>query len=111
LDTAWPKVERGKRGLERLLKEKNGIEAERLFHLLADRTAPPPEQLPATGVSRRWEQLLGPMFITSRTYGTRSSSVLLMTHSGRVSFSERSFQSPLRLPSDAGTRTFHFHIP
>jgi uncharacterized protein with NRDE domain len=110
LDTAWPKVERGKRGLENLLRGQRIVQPERLFHLLSDRSAPLPERLPDTGVGRRWEKILGPLFIVSRHYGTRCSSVLLLSPSGRILFSERSFH-PARFGCyTTSTRTFHFSV-
>lgn len=110
LDTAWPKVERGKRGLENLLRAQHAAQPERLFQLLSDRSAPLPERLPDTGVGRRWEKILGPLFIVSRHYGTRCSSVLRMSASGRISFAERSFH-PVRFGLfTTSTRTFHFSV-
>jgi uncharacterized protein with NRDE domain len=108
LDTAWPKVERGKRGLQNLLREERVIKPEGLFQLLSDRSAPPPGQLPDTGVGRRWEKMLSPLFIVSKYYGTRSSSVLLMSHSGRISFGERSFHPAGFGLLTISTRMFHF---
>lgn len=51
----------------------------RLLALL--QTADPAEdhRLPNTGVSLEWERVLSPIFIKSDNYGTRSSTVLLMT--------------------------------
>lgn len=110
LDTAWPKVERGKRGLENLLHSQRVVQPERLFQLLSDRSMPLPERLPDTGVGRRWEKILSPLFIVSRHYGTRCSSVILMSASGRISFWERSFY-PGRLGAFASsTRSFHFSL-
>ncbi|MFH0728190.1 MAG: NRDE family protein [Pseudomonadota bacterium] len=110
LDTAWPKVERGKQKLELLLRKERDIQPESLFQLLHDRTAPLPEQLPDTGIGPRWEKRLGPLFIVSGNYGTRSSSVLLMSSSGRISVSERTFH-PARIGiSTTSTRMFHFSV-
>jgi uncharacterized protein with NRDE domain len=110
LDTAWPKIQKGKQGVRALLGKKDGVVPEALFELLSDRTVPHWKRFPSTGVSRRWEKILSPMFITSRTYGTRSSSVLLISYSGQVVFSERSFYPPYRFWSIPHTRTFTFQI-
>jgi uncharacterized protein with NRDE domain len=110
LDTAWPKVERGKQKLEILLAEKHDIQPESLFQLLHDRTLPLPEQLPDTGIGSRWEKLLSPLFIVSGNYGTRSSSVLLISPSGRISLAERIFH-PVRYGFSAtSTRMFQFSV-
>jgi uncharacterized protein with NRDE domain len=91
LDTPWPKVEKGKKGLGRILAQEN-ISAEDLFQLLQDRTVARDEHLPYTGVGLEWERTLSPIFISSPTYGTRSSTVILLDHSGRTAFIERSFE-------------------
>ncbi len=90
LDTPWPKVETGKQEFERMLSQ-DRIETESLFRLLADRTRPPDDQLPNTGVGVELERMLSYRFITGEHYGTRSSSVLLMGRDHRVRFSERTF--------------------
>jgi len=38
-----------------------------------------------------WERILSPMFIESPTYGTRSSSVLLVGRNGQIFFAEKTF--------------------
>lgn len=110
LNTAWPKVTRGKNALKKLISEKNGVTPERIFQLLFDRTKPPAAQLPDTGVGLRKEKMLSPMFIASKGYGTRSSSVLLMAHSGRISFAERSYSPLAYFQPRAHSRLFHFAV-
>lgn len=91
LDTPWPKVKRGKRAMKALLKEKKGLIPEALFALLADRSRPPNNDLPDTGVGLEWERILSPSFIKSPVYGTRSSTILLIDRRGSVTFVERVF--------------------
>jgi uncharacterized protein with NRDE domain len=91
LDTPWPKVEWGKKALMDLLSEKKGPSPETLFALLADRTRPPDNRLPDTGVGLEWEKILSPRFIASPVYGTRSSTVLLINRKKGVTFMERVF--------------------
>lgn len=78
LDTPWPKVERGRHGLAAILDSPDGPRPEALLELLADRSPPPDDELPDTGVGLARERLLAPLFIAGETYGTRSSSVLLI---------------------------------
>lgn len=78
LDTPWPKVERGRHGLAAILDSPDGPRPEALLELLADRSPPPDDELPDTGVGPARERLLAPLFIAGETYGTRSSSVLLI---------------------------------
>ena len=89
LDTPWPKVVRGKEMLEELLSSPEGPSVERLMRLLEDRTVPPDRDLPETGMGLEWERILSPIFIRSPTYGTRSSTVLLIDRAGRLTFVER----------------------
>jgi uncharacterized protein with NRDE domain len=90
LDTDWPKVEKVRKGLTSLM-EHNLVNEEAIFTLLADQQPAPDALLPDTGIGLAWERLLSSVFIRSKTYGTRSSSVILMEKNGQVRFSERTF--------------------
>lgn len=106
LDTPWPKVAQGKRALAGLAAAAASAAAsastapsdqagERLaadlFRVLQDRTEASDPDLPETGVSRDWERLLSPMFISAPGYGTRASTVLLIDPAGGLHFHERGF--------------------
>jgi uncharacterized protein with NRDE domain len=91
LDTPWPKVERGKRALEDLIVGEKEITPERLFPILEDRSPAADDELPETGVELELERVLSAPFIRTKDYGTRSSTVLLIEHTGSVTFVERSF--------------------
>lgn len=91
LDTPWPKVEYGKKILAELLQHEAQELVDGLFAVLADRAVAPDHALPDTGVGLPRERVLSPAFIISPTYGTRSSTVLLVDHHGQVLFIERSF--------------------
>lgn len=104
LDTPWPKVARGKETFRHLLANERLSEAG-LLRMLADRTCPADEMLPDTGVGLTWERTLAPIFIRSDTYGTRSSTAILVTAEGRVQFTERSFGWE---PNMHSTRRFEF---
>jgi uncharacterized protein with NRDE domain len=105
LDTAWPKVERSRAALERLLGDR-AVTPEALLRLLDDRTPAPAEALPDTGVSPERERALSPVFIQTDGYGTRSSTALLIGRDGAVTFVERSFEEGAS-PTD---RRFSFQI-
>lgn len=98
LDTPWPKVEKGKQALRALLTGES-ICPEDLFHFLLDRTAAPDELLPDTGVGLEMERMLSPVFICSPGYGTRSSTVILLDRTGKVTFVEKSFPDGPEVPS------------
>lgn len=99
LDTPWPKVERGRAELASLLGEPRDQLVDGLFRLLADTQAPPDHALPRTGVSPEWERLLGTAFISTSSYGTRASTVVLVQRSAKVTFIERNF-APGGIPAE-----------
>ncbi|MFH2220127.1 MAG: NRDE family protein [Pseudomonadota bacterium] len=111
LDTPWPKVEKGKADLNALITGKSDIHPEDVFRLLGDRSIPPDDRLPDTGVGIDWERILSPLFIASDIYGTRSSSVVLEDRSGKVTFWERSFIPAASGPEGQEARKYSFMIP
>ena len=88
LNTPWPKLERAKAALALLQDEQDEPS---LFALLADSTKPDDKVLPNTGVGMELERLLGSVFITSPTYGTRASTLVFAHADGRRRIVERSF--------------------
>jgi len=105
LDTPWPKVMRAKAMFEEILYVERQFSSESLFLLLKDQTVAPDATLPSTGVPLEWERLLSPIFITSPTYGTRSSSLVLIDKEDRVTFMDRTFISH---PEPVSTSEFEF---
>jgi uncharacterized protein with NRDE domain len=79
LNSEWPKVKSGKERLSKIITEGNDGLAERILTFLNEAEPASDEMLPHTGVSLEWERILSPIFIKSEGYGTRSSTVLLMT--------------------------------
>lgn len=91
LDTPWPKTENGKAGLQRIIDSDELENPGAYFSMLSDSTTPPDHLLPDTGMGLDWERILGPVFIKSEIYGTRSSSLLLVDYSGRCVFAEKTW--------------------
>jgi uncharacterized protein with NRDE domain len=92
LDTPWPKLQRVRRRFDPLVMQGGEISREELLTILADRTqAGVNEELPKTGLTPEWEQLLSSPFIRNEDYGTRCSTLVLLEHSGAVSLLERRF--------------------
>jgi uncharacterized protein with NRDE domain len=91
LDTAWPKVQRGKENFATLLSQRERPVPEDLFALLTDQSKPDDHELPDTGIGWEWERILSSIFISSPIYGTRSSSLLMIDQRRRVTFMERVF--------------------
>lgn len=110
LDTPWPKVEKGKADLGRLIVDKEKINPEDIFGILKDGSYPPDSTLPDTGVGYKWECILSSLFITSRFYGTHSSSIILMERNGKITFMERTFVSDGAVSFEPKTRKFSLKI-
>lgn len=110
LDTPWPKVTRAKELVAGVLAVRGALDAGALFDVLRDDAQPPDAALPDTGVGPVWERILAPIFIHSDSYGTRTSSLVLLDHSGNLRFIERTHGLPGS--SDCpGTRELSFAVP
>jgi len=96
LDTPWPKVERGRRALRQVLEQPAEGIVESLLELLTDRTPAPDAELPHTGVPLEWERWLSPLFIAAPGYGTRSSTVLVISATGRARMVEMTWANAYR---------------
>ncbi|MEH7503115.1 NRDE family protein [Neobacillus drentensis] len=90
LNTEWPKVQKGKEGMSKIIKSKSEDIVEKFLTLLQNADQAPDELLPNTGVSLEWERMLSPLFIKSENYGTRSSTVMLMSDK-EIQYVERVF--------------------
>lgn len=88
LDTPWPKVEKAKALLSECLITP---QIPSLLDLLHDAQQVEDARLPDTGVGLNTERLLSSIFIATRSYGTRASTVLVMHADGRRQLVERSF--------------------
>lgn len=113
LDTPWPKVVALKARLRAALDRGGTVPAlsDALFEALADRSVPPDDQLPSTGVPLEWERQLASAFIRTpdKLYGTRCSTLVITEQAGprRITHViERSFE-PDR--DDAGVRRSVLH--
>lgn len=109
-DAPWPKVEKGKAGLARLIEGIDGAVSEDNFvspalELLQDRATAPPAQLPDTGVGHAMEMALSPLFVQievgdspesprgggSGGYGTRASTLIAIDRRGASQLWERTY--------------------
>ena len=108
LNTPWPKVERGKAAMTRLLRQSGETLIDDLFAALLDAEVPRDADLPATGVSLDWERRLATVFINGSAYGTRASTVVLIDYAGAVTLVERRF-GPDGKPD--GTTSLHLPAP
>ncbi|WP_106449045.1 NRDE family protein [Trichococcus alkaliphilus] len=90
LDTPWPKVTRTKAAMAELASSPL-LEEEAIFRIMADRTPPPDDQLPDLPLDLPILRAVSANFIQTERYGTRSTSLILIDHSDRVTFVERSY--------------------
>lgn len=91
LNISWPKVDKGRRAMARLLAEPGPFDREKALAMLQDRERPSDKDLPDTGVGLDWERKLSSMFIVTEVYGTRSSSVITADKNNNVTFTERTY--------------------
>ena len=110
IDTAWPKIKKGKDLLQGQMSGREKLDIEKIWKILADRSLPADEELPDTGVGLQRERILAPLFICSPDYGTRSSSIVLMEYSGQTTFMERTFYNDTNEPKEAETATYSFMV-
>lgn len=88
LDTPWPKLLKARAALGEVLHDP---QPQALFALLQDPHPASAGDLPDTGVGLATEHLLSSVFITSTSYGTRASTVLIVNADGSRTMVERSF--------------------
>lgn len=96
LDTPWPKVTRAKRGLEKALTGSPDMLEPQLFELLRNDIKAGDDELPDTGVGIERERWLSPIFIRTKEYGTRCSTLLLSRRNGEIQYIERTFDIDLQ---------------
>lgn len=89
LNTPWPKIVKGRAGLERLTKAPFGLDE--YLALLDDPTPAPDGDLPKTSLDLERERRHSAVRILNPDYGTRCSTVLRITSAGTIDFAERSF--------------------
>jgi len=106
LETAWPKVLRGKEKIGPILAN-SVIDPERLFEVLYDDQVAVDNLLPSTGLSLERERALSSMFIKTEGYGSRCSTVILIDKHNEVLFSERVYDFKT---FQYTTQTFEFTV-
>lgn len=107
LDTSWPKTNRVKNSLTNHLKYCNHVSFNELIYMMKHPDKAPDHELPATGVPIEWERELSSVFIQSKEYGTRATTVLLVNKTGDVTFIEQNYNDR----GEMGNRNeFHFTL-
>lgn len=103
LDTRWPKVVVARDRLSDLLQQPD-IDPAELAGFMADPFPFADELLPDTGIGPEHERFLSPLFIKGEAYGTRSTTVLLVSTDGEVSLVEQCHDLPPQ------SRSFTFRL-
>ena len=92
LDSPWPKAEHAKAALTALLQKQQTPDFSSLAACLQRQAPFADEVLPDTGVGIALERMLSPPFICGHEYGTRCTSVLLMSRAGTMEMTEQNYQ-------------------
>ena len=93
MNTPWPKVSKARTNLQQYVQNHNIIDVEEIFLQLNDQEIAEDNLLPETGIGLDLERQLSPVFIKTEDYGTRASTVLLVTKDNHVTFIERTYNS------------------
>lgn len=105
LDTPWPKVQNLKEAFSNQISR--AFSHEDLLNLLTDTSKAEDENLPDTGVGLEWERTLSPIQIKSEKYGTCCSTILTISRTGEVQYTEKSYPVGDRR---ADTVSFNFQL-
>ncbi|MCL4700307.1 MAG: NRDE family protein [Burkholderiaceae bacterium] len=91
LDSDWPKVRSLRHRIAGALDDPHAPVDAVLLEALADRSQPPDEALPDTGIGLARERILAPAMIVAPGlgYGTRASTLVAIRRDGRIEAVER----------------------
>ncbi|MFP4034107.1 MAG: NRDE family protein, partial [Desulfovermiculus sp.] len=111
LNTPWPKVQKARAAMAVLLQGGRSPRVDELFHVLADTTRPPDEQLPKTGIGLDRERILAPICVHTQGYGTQVSTLVFVHKSGRIDFWEKDVRGGGKDQDGPGANTLrHFTV-
>jgi uncharacterized protein with NRDE domain len=92
LDTPWPKVALGKDKLAALLR-RGGLDHDSLAAVVGDRQLADAKDLNSQGLDSDMDQILSAQFITTASYGTRSSTTVWIDRQRLTRWRESSFDA------------------
>lgn len=90
LQTPWPKVEQLKEKMIATISQ-SSFTAGELLNIMVNEEPAKDSDLPGTGIGLERERALSSMFIKTNGYGTRCSTVILVTDSNEILFQERTY--------------------
>ena len=93
LNSDWPKVNRGREGLQRLLKKERPISTDQLIAMMKDRELSPATNLTDTRKTAELETETSSAFIinTGHGYGTLCSTAIIKEANGNTHFNEQNY--------------------
>lgn len=100
IDTPWPKTVSSRTKLRALI-ESNTVNETTLMQVMADRTMSSVADVDAGHLPFELRRALTAPFIVSPDYGTRCSTTVLWSHTGKVSLSERRFDREGKLHGES----------
>ncbi|WP_411823307.1 NRDE family protein [Leptospira sp. 'Mane'] len=111
-NTEWPKTKRIRKEMIRISegagpdKDQASVVSE-LFKILGNEEKAPEENLPDTGIGILKEKALSSIRISVPGYGTRVSTIVMISDEGNCSFWERTYTDPL----SKETKEVHYEFP
>ncbi|BBM85140.1 NRDE family protein [Candidatus Uabimicrobium amorphum] len=104
LDTSWPKLVYGKQAFTKAIQSEDERQIrDQLLHLMQNKRRASIFKLPKTGVSKYFEWYFSSIFVHMRGYGTRTTTLLFITHDGTANYYEYTHQ-------DKDTQLLEFSI-
>ena len=93
INSAWPKVNRGRKELFLLMQNSNSLNTDELINMMNHRELPTDENLADTGVYPESGAALSSAFIlnTNRGYGTMCTTAIIASQEGEFWFSEQNY--------------------
>ncbi|MGE5796522.1 MAG: NRDE family protein [Ignavibacteria bacterium] len=105
LDTPWPKVEKGKDMLRKILNIEP-LRLESIFNLLLDNKPADDKHLPDTGIGLEAERILSSIFVKTESFGTRCSTLVMINNHNEVDFIEKTYH-----PDEDRIEEIKLHFP
>lgn len=108
LNTPWPKVEEAKTKFSQIINSSDDIDEKKIFTMLNSSKTYPPEDLPDTGLPPDLEKAVSSIFIDTKNYGTRCSTLLTIDNNGTARFVEKTYVRNAK--EDPAVKRYEFQI-
>lgn len=91
LNEPWPKVEKLRKLFTQTIK--SDFSHQNLIEIMKDEEKFPENQLPNTNISKDMEYFLSSIFINSKKYGTRATTIITIDYQNNINFTEISYNN------------------